>query len=149
MWLQIPARLYSIRIQSDCDSTYTPQLPPPLDGGSYVQRRHMDAKGGAGVADHHDDGIQIGIFSGVGWLSRRVAASALHDGWRRLRGPTGPASHDPDVANRPDAGGAGAGSADLHEAHPHRAGARALVHRRLCAGVWRARVRVAPTHARG
>jgi MFS family permease len=33
--------------------------------------------------------------------------------------------------NRPDAGGAGASNADLHTAHPHRARARALVHRRV------------------
>src|SRR5262245_38515728 len=102
----------SIRPRSNGDSADLPELPSPVDGGPDIQHRYMDAKGGAGLADRHDDGSQFGVVSWVGQLGRRVAASTFHDDWRGVRGPTRPASHDSGVAGHPDAGGAIARSAD-------------------------------------
>jgi hypothetical protein len=38
--------------------------------GLHVQHRHLDAKGSGGAADRRDDGIQIGLLSGVRQLPR-------------------------------------------------------------------------------
>ena len=66
------------------------------------------------------------FFLGLNNFLGRVAASAVYDDRRGVRGSARPAPYDPVFADHPDAGSADTGRPDFHQARPYHPRACAL-----------------------